>query len=67
MASLNDEVTNNVENSQQAMNTQTNMDKLAKCTIDLRDVRIDFSEDLSALPAFFVIILSYNQKNYDVW
>jgi len=65
MASLNEEITANAENFQRTFNAQTNMDRLAKCTIDLRDARIDPCEDLSAISQLFIITLIHNNKNYD--
>jgi len=65
MASLNNAITDKIENFQQSINAQTNMDKLEKCTIDLRDVRTDPCEDSSAIPKLFIITLIYNNKNYD--
>ncbi|CAF0885258.1 unnamed protein product [Rotaria sordida] len=66
--SLSDDVgTNNGEIFQQKLDAQTNTDKLAKCTIDLRNVRDDSCEDLSAIPELFVITLIHQNKNYDAY
>ncbi len=55
-----------VNNFEQALNPQTNMDKLAKYIIDLRDAHIDPCEDLSTvIPQLFVITLIHKNKNYD--
>lgn len=65
MASVNDGVTNNTENLKQKLNAKTNMDKLAKCQIDLRDAEIDPCENLSVIPQLFIITLIHNNKNYE--
>ncbi|CAF2875477.1 unnamed protein product, partial [Rotaria sp. Silwood2] len=65
MSSSNDAATNSFEIFQQKLDAQTNADKLAKCTIDLRNTRIDPCEDSSTIPELFVITLIYKNKNYD--
>ncbi|CAF4752339.1 unnamed protein product [Rotaria sp. Silwood1] len=66
MSSSNDAVPNNIEILMQKINAKTNADKLSKCTIDLRDARIDPCEDSSVIAELFVITLNYKNKNDDV-
>jgi len=65
MSSSNDAITNHIENFRQALNAQTNADRLVKCSIDLRNTRIDPCEGSSAVLPIFVITLIHNNKNYD--
>ncbi|KAG0423392.1 hypothetical protein DMUE_6151 [Dictyocoela muelleri] len=66
MASSNDATNDNAENCQQAIDGQTDTDKLAKCTIDLRSAQIDSCQHPLIIPPLLVITLIHNNKNYDV-
>ncbi len=65
MSSSNDATSNNIQNFKQALTAQTNADRLAKCSIDLRNTRIDPCEGSSAVLPIFVITLIHNNKTYD--
>ena len=65
MASSNVTFTTNTKSIQQILDDQTIVDKLTKCTIDLRHERIDPCEDLTTIPELFVITLFHQNKTYD--
>ncbi|CAF3433946.1 unnamed protein product [Rotaria socialis] len=67
MCSSSDTLTTKIEDFHKQLDAQTNKAKLAKCTIDLRDVRIDHCEDPLVIPELFVITLIHKNKNYDAY
>ncbi|UJR32898.1 hypothetical protein I4U23_020359 [Adineta vaga] len=67
MSLTNDSIDDLIKRYQKAIDAQTHMDKLSKCTMDLRNAHIDPCEDLSTIPRLFIITLIFNNKDYDIY
>ncbi|CAF1389567.1 unnamed protein product [Adineta steineri] len=67
MSSTNDYTTATGLTLQQVLDAQTDMDKLTKCAMDMRNTRIDPCESTSDIPPIFVISLIHNNQNYDAY